>query len=107
MEMGPRHAEVRANAFEAEFAIAALEGERMFGADRFIFFNPFVHAPEVRGFEIEFEFVDETRDEGELFGRADGAAYAAGIVGSGSAPGLDVFEGFGEIEFFERVVKDD
>ena len=107
MEVRFGHAQIGTDAVEAEFAIGAFEGEGMFGADGFVVFNPFVHAPEVRGSEVEFEFVDEAGDEWELFGGADGAADAAGVIWSRSAPGGDVFEGFGEVEIFEGVVEND
>ena len=50
MEMGFGHAEIRTNEIETKFAIGALEGERMFDADGFFVFDPFVHAPEVSVF---------------------------------------------------------
>src|SRR4051812_44510366 len=100
-----RHAEVGANALEAEFAVGAFEGERVFGGNGFVVFEPFVHAPEVGGFEIEFEFIDEAGNEGELFGGTDWAADAGWIVGRRGAPGVNVFEGFGEVEVFEGIVE--
>ena len=69
--------------------------------------KPFIHAPEMGGFEVRAEIIDEARDEGELFGRADRAANAGGVIGSGLFPGGDVFERFGEIEILEGVVHDD
>ncbi len=67
---------------------------------------PFIHAPEVGVFEIDLKFVDQARDEGELFGGAYWAAYAYGIVGGGLSPGVNVFESFCEVEVFVGVVHD-
>jgi hypothetical protein len=80
MEVGFGHAEVGADAVEAEFAVGAFEGEGMFRGDGFVVFDPFVHAPEVGVLEIEFEFVDEARDERQLFGGSDRSADTARII---------------------------
>ena len=68
---------------------------------------PFVHAPEMRRMNIEIEFINQTRDERQLFGRPDRAANAHRIVRRRLFPRRDVFQRLREIEFFKRVVKDD
>ena len=55
----------------------------------------------------EVHGVDQASHQRKLFGGADGAADADGIVGGGLLPGFDVFEGFGKVELFDGVVEDD
>ena len=109
MHLAVRHDEALGDAIEAEFAIGAFEGERVLHGDFFfgVGIVPFVHAPEVAAFERDAEFGDEAGHEGELFGGADGAADAGGVVVGGLLPGVDVFEGLGEVEVLEGVVHDD
>ena len=100
------HRQLLLDAVEAEFAVGALEGERVrhrYFLPRLVVI-PFVHAPEVGMLQAEAEFVDQAGDEWKLFGRADRAADADGVVGRGLLPGGDILQGFGEIEVLEGVV---
>src|SRR5688500_12299655 len=107
MKMRFGHAQVRTDAIETKFAVGAFEAERMFRADRFVLLDPFVHAPEVSAFEVELEVVDEAGHERKLFGGSDRSADATRIVRSRTAPCLDVFDRFGQIEFFKCVIEHD
>src|SRR6185503_8509859 len=88
MKIGLRHAQFLADSTEAHFAIRALERERMRHRNFTTGFRiePFVHAPEVSGAEVEVEFVDEARDQRQLFGWPDGTADADRIVLGGLLP---------------------
>ena len=57
--------------------------------------------------QIHVRGIDDLGHEGQLLGGADGAADAGGVVGRGLLPSVDVFEGLGAVEVFERVVEDD
>ena len=107
MQILVRHDEVATDSTEAHFAIGFFEREWMSGRGFFAVQTPFVHAPEVRGFDREAEVIHNSRDERELFGRANRAADADRIIGRGLFPCVDVFERFGEIKIFERVVEHD
>ena len=106
VQVGFGHHELLLDAVEAEFAVGALEGERV--RHRHFLLRlvviPFVHAPEVGVLQVEAELVDQAGDEGELFGRTDRAADTDGVVGRSLLPGGDVFQGFGEIEVLEGVI---
>src|SRR5712692_5878318 len=71
------------------------------------FMKPLVHAPEMRGLQRKIQFIDQPRDQRQLFGQPNRSANADRIVGGGLLPSGDVFEGFGQVEFLERVVKYD
>ena len=69
--------------------------------------DPFVHAPEVAGADVEAECVDDAGDQWQLLGGSNGSADTDGVVVGALFPGGDVFEGFGQIEIFEGVVEVD
>ena len=59
------------------------------------------------GADVQAECVDDAGDEWQLLGGSDGSADADGVVVGALLPSRDVFEGFGEVEFFEGVVEGD
>jgi XTP/dITP diphosphohydrolase len=67
--------------------------------------NPFVHRPEVRVLERNIEVIDKTRHERQLLGRPDWAANSCMIPRRCLTPGIDIFERFGEIKFFESIME--
>ena len=90
---------------EAELPVAASEGQGVVLPHRPAVDDPLVHAPEMGMAEAEAQGVDHARHQGKLFGRADRAAHADGIVRSGPPPGLDVLQRFRTVEFLHRVVE--
>ena len=107
MQLVFRHRELRADAIETQFSVRTLERQRMRDRRFFAVEKPFVHAPEMGGFQREPEFVHDPRNERELFRGSDRAANADWIIGRRLPPGRDVFERFGEIEIFQRIIEND
>src|SRR5262249_15207655 len=92
MELRIGHAQLFADTRETHLAIGLFEAERVRDGRLLAGLGivPFVHAPEVCGVELEAELVDQSRDERELFRRADRAAEADRIIGRAFLPGGDV-----------------
>ena len=57
--------------------------------------------------QVKLQFIDKPSDERQLFGRTDRPTNAAGIIRSRLPPGVDVFQRFSEVEFFQCVVEVD
>ena len=107
MQVGVGHDLFAGDAVEAQFSVGLFEGEGMGGGCLLAVDDPFVHAPEVAGADVEAECVDDAGDQWQLLGGSNGSANADGVVVGALFPGGDVFEGFGEVEFFEGVVEGD
>ena len=107
MEVFVRHAQLGADAVEAEFAVGLLEAKGEVAADGLAVNHPLVHTPEVAVAEVEADGVDDLRHDGQLLGGADRAADAGGAVRRGLLPRLDVFERLGGVELLDGFVERD
>ena len=107
MQVGIGNRKFGPDATEAQFAVGAFEGEGVRDG-RFLSVEiPLVHAPEVGRLKAEPKFIDNPRNQRELFRRTNGTADPDGIVRRRLPPGSDVFERLGEVEIFQGVVEDD
>ncbi len=99
-----RHLQFLVDSVETHAEVGASKGQRVIHTDGNAVFNPFVHTPEMRVLQVDFQRVDNARDKRELFRRTDRTAKTDGIVRRRRLPCFDVFERFRQIEFFQRFV---
>ena len=104
VEVFHRHAEIFADAVEAQIHIALCEAHGEVHIGSFAVNDPFIHAEEVAVLEVQVHGIDHLGNDGELFGGTDGTADAAGAFGSRLHPCRDVFQRFCRIEFLNGVV---
>ena len=69
--------------------------------------DPLVHAPEMAVPHVHVQLVDQPRHQRQLLRRADRAADAGRIVRRRLLPRLEIFQGLGQEELFQRVVDHD
>jgi uncharacterized membrane protein HdeD (DUF308 family) len=98
------HAEIFADAVEAQVHIALCEAHGEVHIGSLAIDDPFIHAEEVAVLEVQVHGIDHLGNDGELFGGTDGTANAAGAFGSRLHPCGDVFQRFCRIEFLNGVI---
>ncbi len=73
--------------------------------NRLAVFSPFIHAPEMRVAEVDPKAIDNAGHQRKLFGGADWAADAGGIVRRALPPRLHVFHGLRQIKLLQRIIE--
>ena len=105
MQIGIGHNQLLLDAIEAKLAIGPLKGQWMRQRSCVFANKPLIHAPEMRRTNVYPEVVYNARDQRELLGRSDRPTNAHWIIFGGLAPGIDIFQRFGQVKILERLVK--
>src|SRR5262249_51360209 len=67
--------------------------------------EPFIHSPEMRRADVDFEIIYQAGHQWQLLRRANRTANPSGIIGCRLLPGIDIFERLRHIELFQSVIE--
>src|ERR1041385_1554113 len=101
------HDQVFSDAVEAQLSIGLFKRKRVRRRRFLAVEKPFVHPPEMRGFDVQPEVIHQASDQRQLLRRADWTTDPYWVINRRLFPGGDIFKGFGQVKLFEGVVHHD